>query len=111
MAHPRRDIRQPRYLDDFMVTRPRRQLPSNTLYDHSTEGATTQLPAPLSTPERSAPQNVTSEDILSAPWEIREDNNQLRQEMQNPLSNLSLRAPRQPSCPTERHSVEFDDTA
>lgn len=109
MARPRRDTRQPRYLDDFMVTRPRRQLPSNTLYDHSNEGATTQPPAPHQSPERSAHQNVSSEYVLSALREMREDNNQLRQEMRSLLGNLSLRSP--PPCPTERHPVEFENAA
>ncbi|KAK7939923.1 hypothetical protein WMY93_003249 [Mugilogobius chulae] len=110
MSRPRRDVRQPRYLDDFLVSLPRRQLRPSTLYDHSTEGATPYPPAPVISPAPvTAPQNLSSDAVLSALQEMKEDNNQLRREMQNLFTSLSLRS--DPHHPTPRQRAHFDDSA
>lgn len=109
---PRRDVQRPRYLDDFLVTLPPRHLPSRTLYDHSTVGAATQSPLPVisSPPVRPAPQNLSSDAVMSVLQEIKEENNQLRRDMQSLFNSLSMRSTTQPQRLTSRHAAQFEDS-
>lgn len=112
-ARPRRDVRRPRYLDDFLVTLPPRHLPSLTLHDHSTKGAAIQPPAPVVTPPRvrPSPQNLSPEAVMSALLEMKEENSQLRRDMQNMFSSRSLRSPSQPQRFTSRQLAQFEDSS
>lgn len=94
----RLDVRRPRYLDDFLVNIPPRRLSSLTLHGHSNEGAAFQPPAPVITadPVGPAPQNLSSEAVMSALQEMKEENNQLRRDMQILFNSLSLRSAPQP---------------
>lgn len=115
MANPRphRDVRRPRYLDDFLVNLPPRHHPSLTLHDHSIEGAPAQYPAPIisSTPVRSAPQHLSPEAVMSALQEMKEENNQLRRDMQSLFSFLTLRPAPQSQRFTQKQPVKLEDSA
>ncbi|CAK6955394.1 uncharacterized protein LOC120745538 [Scomber scombrus] len=113
-TRPRRDVRPPRYLDDFLVNHPRRQLhQSHTLHDPSAVGDSEYHNASKVTSDGQTSQSLVPEVVFSALREMREDNNQLRQEMQTLLRTLtpqSAAAPQPPTssfaAPTHRH--QFD---
>lgn len=115
-TRPRRDVRQPRYLDDFLVNIPPRR-PSLTLHGHSNKGAAFQPPTPVITPDPvgPVPQNTSSEAVMLALQEMKEENNQLRRDMQSLFNSLSLRSAPQPHtphdfCPSCRMNSEHNSS-
>ena len=96
----RREGRQPRYLDDFLLELPRRHLP-HTIPDQAVGGAIS--PSHEDTLAPPAGQKQSSplpEAFLSALREMREDNQQLRLDMQQIVQALSPRASEAPPAPT-----------
>ena len=95
----RREGRQPRYLDDFLLELPRRHLP-HTIPDQAVGGAISPSHVDaLAPPAGQKQSSPLPEAFLSALREMREDNQQLRLDMQQIVQALSPRASEAPPAP------------
>lgn len=91
-TRPCREVHRPRYLDDYVVHLPKCELPqTHTHAGHSTMGDS-RLPEPEAGMSLSGGQSLQaqiSEEVLSALKQMKEENLQIRREMQQVINALT----------------------